>query len=58
MLFNNARCRALTPDYVNTATGLDLHQFKWLANDELIGALPDRWNYLVGYHAPRSCTSR
>jgi hypothetical protein len=53
MLFNNARCRALTPDYVNTASGLDLHQFKWLGNDELIGALPDRWNHLVGYHAPR-----
>ena len=54
MLFNNARCRALTPDYVNTASGLDLHQFKWLGNDELIGALPDRWNHLVDYHAPRT----
>jgi hypothetical protein len=54
MLFNNARCRALTPEYVNTASGLDLHQFKWLGNDELIGALPDRWNHLVGYHAPRT----
>ena len=53
MLFNNARCRALTPDYVNTASGLELHQFKWLASDELIGALPDRWNHLVGYHPPR-----
>ena len=30
MLLNNARCRALTPDYVQAATGLDLHQFKWL----------------------------
>ena len=36
MLFNNARCRVLTPDYVNTASGLDLHQFKWLGNDDLI----------------------
>ena len=54
MLFNNARCRALTPDYVNTASGLDLHQFKWLGNDDLIGALPDRWNHLVGYNAPRA----
>ncbi len=53
MLFNNARCRALTPEYVNAASGLDLHQFKWLANDELIGALPDRWNHLVGYNKPR-----
>jgi lipopolysaccharide biosynthesis glycosyltransferase len=54
MLFNNAQCRALTPGYVNAASGLDLHQFKWLANDELIGALPDRWNHLVGYNVPRA----
>ncbi len=53
MLFNNARCRALTPDYVNTASGLELHQFKWLGSDDLIGALPDRWNHLVGYNPPR-----
>ena len=52
MLFNNAQCRALTPDYVNTASGLELHQFKWLANDELIGEIPARWNHLVGYNAP------
>lgn len=54
MLFNNARCRALTPDYVNAASGLDLHQFKWLGDDDLVGALPDRWNHLVGYNAPRA----
>lgn len=53
MLFNNARCRALTPDYVNTASGLELHQFKWLGDDSLIGTLPSRWNHLVGYDAPR-----
>jgi len=53
MLFNNERCKALTPDYVNTATGLELHQFKWLGDDGLIGALPNRWNHLVGYDAPR-----
>lgn len=51
MLFNNARCRALTPDYVNTASGLELHQFKWLQNDDLIGEIPARWNHLVGYNA-------
>ena len=49
MLFNNARCRALTPEYVNTASGLELHQFKWLADDDLIGQIPARWNHLVGY---------
>ena len=47
MLLNNARCRALTPDYVRYASGLDLHQFRWLAGDEEIGALPETWNHLV-----------
>ncbi len=54
MLFNHARCRALTPEYVNTASGLELHQFKWLGDDQLIGALPGRWNHLVGYNPPRA----
>ena len=49
ILFNNARCTALTPDYVNSATGLQLHQFKWLEGDHLIGELPAGWNYLAGY---------
>jgi len=53
ILFNNARCRALTPEYANQASGLELHQFKWLGNDDLIGALPERWNHLVGYNPPR-----
>ena len=53
MLFNNALCHALTPDYVNQASGLDLHQFKWLEDDDLIGALPHRWNHLVGYNPAR-----
>jgi hypothetical protein len=51
MLFNNAQCRALTPDYVSTASGLDLHQFKWLGDDARIGALPLEWNWLVGEYA-------
>ena len=54
MLFNNARCRTLTPDYVSTAAGLELHQFKWLGSEEAIGALPSRWNHLVGYDPPRT----
>lgn len=48
MLLNNARCRALTPDYVNTASGLQLHQFHWLESEDQIGALPLEWNWLVG----------
>jgi hypothetical protein len=49
MLFNNAKCKALSPEYVNTATGLELHRFKWLPSDEEIGDIPHRWNHLVGY---------
>ena len=48
MLFNNARCKKLTAPYVNTATGLELHQFKWLDDENEIGALPLEWNWLVG----------
>lgn len=50
MLMNCAKCRALTPEYVNTATGLELHQFKWLGDDALIGGLPHHWNHLVDYY--------
>ena len=47
MLFNNAKCTALSQDYVNSATGLQLHQFKWLEGDENIGEIPAVWNWLV-----------
>ena len=57
MLFNNSRCRALTPEYVNTASGLELHQFKWLSDDGQIGAIPGYWNHLVGYDPPRKDVS-
>ncbi len=53
ILFNNAKCRALTQDYVNTATGLQLHQFKWLEDDSQIGELPVVWNYLVNEYDRR-----
>lgn len=48
MIMNCARLTMLTPEYVNTASGLDLHQFKFL-DDSLIGEIPARWNKLVGY---------
>lgn len=48
ILFNNHACRALTPEYVNTAQGFELHQFKWLGDDSRIGGLPKEWNHLVG----------
>lgn len=49
MLFNNAQCRALTPEYVNTATGLALHQLDWA---HTIGTFSLDWNWLVGEYAP------
>jgi hypothetical protein len=47
MAFDNGLCRALTPDYVNTASGVELHRFSWLYQGE-IGSLPLGWNWLVG----------
>ena len=48
MLMNCKKCSSLTPDYVNRASGLELHQFKWLESEELIGEIPLEWNWLVG----------
>lgn len=52
MLINCSKCKALTPEYVNSASGLELHQFKWLNDDSLIGELPKEWNHLVGCLPP------
>lgn len=51
MVFNTKRCHALTPEYVNTATGLELHRFTW-TQDRDLGALPAEWNWLVGEYEP------
>ena len=48
MLMNNAKCKLLTPEYVRTASGLELHQFKWLESEREIGTLPKTWNWLIG----------
>jgi len=42
--------RALTPEFVNTASPMELHRFQWLADEE-IGSLDRRWNWLVGEYA-------
>ncbi len=52
MVFDNARCRALTPEYVNTASGLDLHRFNWLPQSSRILPLPLTLNWLVGEYEP------
>lgn len=41
-------CANLMPEYVDSASGLDLHQFRWVDSGN-IGRLPHRWNHLVGY---------
>lgn len=51
MLFNNDQCRTLTPEYVTKASGLELHQFHWMP-DEQIGGLPLSWNWLVDEYEP------
>jgi hypothetical protein len=44
----------VTPEFVNTASPMDLHRFAWL-KDEDIGELNVRWNWLVGeYDEPPS----
>lgn len=48
---NCGRCQSLSLDYVNNASGLELHQFKWLSSDLEIGDLDANWNHLVGYDA-------
>lgn len=48
MVFNcgHPANQALTPEYLNTLPGRDLHRFCWL-RDEDLGALSARWNVLV-----------
>lgn len=48
MLLNCERCKSLTVEYVNTASGLELHRFNWLKSENEIGSLSIDWNFLVG----------
>lgn len=56
MLINcgHEQVRSLTPDMVNTESGLHLHRFNWLS-DDVMGALPITWNYLEGWHTRAEC---
>lgn len=45
MLFNNEKCKVLSKHYVNSTSGLKLHQFDWTSK---VGKLPRSWNHLVG----------
>lgn len=39
--------KTVTPEFVQNATGAELHRFTWL-DDADIGELPDEWNWLDG----------
>lgn len=43
--------RKLTPDFVEKASGAELHRFTWL-QDERIGELPIEWNWLPDEFGP------
>jgi len=47
MLFNNSKCRNLTPETVNNQQPSYLHRMEWADN---IGSLPIEYNWLVGYY--------
>jgi hypothetical protein len=49
ILFNNAKCKVLTPGFIEAAPRL--HDMSWL-EDEEVGGLPLEWNHLVGYCKP------
>jgi hypothetical protein len=47
MLFNCAKCKNLTPEYIEAGSPNKLSEWA-----ESIGELPKEWNHLVGYDAP------
>lgn len=47
MLFNNSKCKTLTPKKIEGANGFYLHKFEWL-KDKQIGELSKLWNVLIG----------
>jgi hypothetical protein len=49
MVFANALCRPLRPEFVNDEAN-SLFDFKWAAGG--VGELPGDWNHLVGYDQP------
>jgi hypothetical protein len=48
MMFNTSHphCRSLTRSYINTVSGLDLHEFAWTL-PSFIGEIQGRWNELT-----------
>ena len=57
MLLTCSRGTALTPEYVNSARGLELQRFRWPAENHQIGALPDGGNHLAAVQEPENAES-
>ena len=47
MLLNCTKCKKLSIEYINSASGLELHRFLWLDGDHEIGNLSPAWNFLI-----------
>ena len=48
MLMNCKKCNSLSIDYINKASGLELHRFNWLKDDNEIGSIKgEGWNRLL-----------
>lgn len=43
--------RRLTPEWIENATGAELHRFTWIPDDR-IGELPREWNWLPDEYGP------
>jgi lipopolysaccharide biosynthesis glycosyltransferase len=43
--------RKLTPEFIQSATGAQLHRFTWL-DDSRVGELPPEWNWLPDEYGP------
>jgi hypothetical protein len=56
MLMNPSKCTGLTKYAVNNQSGTWLHGMLW-AQDEMIGGLPEEWNYLCGWSDPEEIKS-
>jgi hypothetical protein len=60
MVFNNAECQALSPEYVNTASPADLHRLVW-AGDRVghCRSISTGWSAnTTRTQPPGSCTTR
>lgn len=49
MLFNNAKCQKLTPEYIDNPR-THPQSFEWA---EEVGPLPEEWNHCIGYDKPK-----